>query len=133
MHYEVCAAQTKHSEGCSGMMALFEQLNTLQLRFNPLEYEAQVEDIFTLRLVVDVRDTVESLRRRVAERVGLAPSECVLKKRFMGEQVKDAAAVLPAQRRQPAHHPKGLAHPTHGRRGAQHPDSCKLVNVLLIS
>ena len=60
VHYEMCAADGKHSEGRSAMMApLEQQLNTMQLKFNPLEYEAQAEDIFTLSLEVDVRDTVE--------------------------------------------------------------------------
>ena len=46
------------------MMAPFE-------RFNLLEYEAQAEDIFTLSLEVDVRDTV-------AERLGIAAASLLL-------------------------------------------------------
>ena len=59
MHFEVCAIYGKCSEGCGVMMALFEKLKT------------------TLRLELDVRDTVEKPRWRLAERLGIEPGEFV--------------------------------------------------------
>eukprot|EP01083_Nonionella_stella_P209631 759724_1 len=93
VHCEVCDAH--HTEGKSKLMDKFDkQLNTLRLHYNELEFDSSQDNIFSNPLEIDVRTTVGELRAILAKKLGIEVSECVLRKGWHSQELKDNAKTL---------------------------------------
>merc|ERR1712190_415422 len=95
VHIEICSENTKHTEGKSKLMDKFDkELNTLNLKYNELEFDASKDDIYTLSLSVDVRTKVGDVRKILAEKLGIKVEELVLRKGYMQQELKDDEKTL---------------------------------------
>eukprot|EP01083_Nonionella_stella_P118255 352992_1 len=93
VHCEVC--DEHHTEGKSKLMDKFDkQLNTLRLHYNELEFDSSQDNIFSNPLEIDVRTTVGELRAILAKKLGIEVSECVLRKGWHSQELKDNAKTL---------------------------------------
>jgi len=90
VHVEICKEGEKHNEGKSKLMDKFDkELNTLHLTYNPLDFDENLENIYTLSLKIDVRKTIGELRKILSDLLKVSVDELVLRKGWHQQELKD--------------------------------------------